>query len=391
MINLDETISVLKSIIKNDQDSIISEILIDDIYPNYKNNSVITPDICKNIKDCKSFYKTLKFDSDIVDCPFGIKLKLHSVNASNKNIRIISQLSHDSDKIDKHKIVLLPRKSKKRVKTNIRKISLQQYTEEKSLASHNFLVSVLETMLYGRVATSMKGLLHSIFTPLSGIKNDLKLVSNSLENGSTEIFKRIEKNIGSIDNNYKQIQLLLSDNISFNRNMLRKLPVKKIINEIIEQFEDDSKDRFIIFKHGVNRISNRVEAIPYQFVIVLTNLIQNAFKYSFNGSDTNSKRIEINYDSEDDKIIIIISNVGTPITVDEIQNDKLFELGYRGTFSQDRNRSGTGTGLHIAHQITKAHGGNIVVESIHTGNVSPDGIEQHVNYFKLFWPLYQDS
>ena len=83
---------------------------------------------------------------------------------------------------------------------------------------------------------------------------------------------------------------------------------------------------------------------------------------------------------------VSIKSYGCPITKDEIRERKIFELGYRGEFSGDRGRQGTGSGLYIADRIVYAHYGKIEVESRTTE--SPTGEEQALNIFSVFWPKY---
>ncbi len=51
---------------------------------------------------------------------------------------------------------------------------------------------------------------------------------------------------------------------------------------------------------------------------------------------------------------------------DEIEQGLIFQLGYRGAFSGDKGRVGTGIGLYDALKTARAHNGDITIESIPT-------------------------
>ena len=89
---------------------------------------------------------------------------------------------------------------------------------------------------------------------------------------------------------------------------------------------------------------------------VLGNLLENAVKYSPEGSD-----ISVDVDDRGDNIVTAVSDRGMGIPADEL--GQVFERFHRGRHVSSTNYGGLGLGLYITKQIVERHGGQIWVES----------------------------
>ncbi|MFN3305612.1 MAG: sensor histidine kinase, partial [Candidatus Kapaibacteriota bacterium] len=89
---------------------------------------------------------------------------------------------------------------------------------------------------------------------------------------------------------------------------------------------------------------------------VFINLIDNAIKYSENGT------IKIHFQKNDEESVkIIVSDEG--IGIPKEHQDRIFERFYTVNKSHSRKYGGTGLGLSIVKHIILLHDGNIQVES----------------------------
>ncbi len=109
-----------------------------------------------------------------------------------------------------------------------------------------------------------------------------------------------------------------------------------------------------------------------EIVRSLTNLLHNAIKYSWHREYPKPAWVSINSMVQDGRILVEFENWGVPISADEIREGLIFELGYRGLWSKDRGRLGTGIGLTDAKRVAKAHGGDVFIESRPARSVSID-------------------
>jgi two-component system sensor histidine kinase SenX3 len=94
-----------------------------------------------------------------------------------------------------------------------------------------------------------------------------------------------------------------------------------------------------------------------QVVSAVTNLVDNAIKYSEPGS-----AVEVSSTVEGSTAIVTVKDVGIGIPSRDIQ--RIFERFYRVDQARSRATGGTGLGLSIVRHVAQAHGGEVTVESV---------------------------
>jgi PAS domain S-box-containing protein len=142
-----------------------------------------------------------------------------------------------------------------------------------------------------------------------------------------------------------------------------RLPVKTLVEEAIKRLADFARSSHIEIQWRDRDLWVEVEGSRRDLVRVLANLLHNAIKYTWRRERTRSSWIEIKTSLDDRLVCIEFENWGVPIAKEEIEQGLIFELGYRGKWSTDRGRLGTGIGLTDAEHVARAHGGHIRVES----------------------------
>ncbi len=88
---------------------------------------------------------------------------------------------------------------------------------------------------------------------------------------------------------------------------------------------------------------------------VIENLVSNAVKFG-----ETSGAIGMTLSEASGKAVFTIRNTGIPIPAAD--RDRVFERFYRADKSRSREIEGTGLGLSLAREITRAHGGDLVLE-----------------------------
>jgi signal transduction histidine kinase len=108
-----------------------------------------------------------------------------------------------------------------------------------------------------------------------------------------------------------------------------------------------------------------INASEREMVRALSNLMHNAIKYSWRRDPERTKPawVSVRTKVKDQKVYVEFENWGVPIKREEIEKEKVFELGYRGEMSKDRGRLGTGIGLTDARRVAMSHGGYVEIES----------------------------
>jgi two-component system phosphate regulon sensor histidine kinase PhoR len=92
-------------------------------------------------------------------------------------------------------------------------------------------------------------------------------------------------------------------------------------------------------------------------VTALVNLLDNAYKYSYD-----NKKIELKVFSEDNMVCFLVKDNG--IGMNRRQMKKIFDRFYQADTSLSRRVEGAGLGLSIVKFIVDAHKGTITVNSV---------------------------
>jgi two-component system sensor histidine kinase SenX3 len=100
----------------------------------------------------------------------------------------------------------------------------------------------------------------------------------------------------------------------------------------------------------------QVLADEAQLLSALTNLLDNAVKYSDAGSIVHVEATELEGD-----VVISVRDEGVGIPTRDLE--RIFERFYRVDRARSRQTGGTGLGLAIVRHVAANHGGNVTVES----------------------------
>lgn len=119
----------------------------------------------------------------------------------------------------------------------------------------------------------------------------------------------------------------------------------------IRAFYAENSDKTLLLKTD----AAEVRVLPEHLQSVLTNLIDNALKYS--EGDCIAARIQ----STDDGLMITVDDQGPLIT--EADRERIFERFYTCSQSRNKQHSGTGLGLSIVKHIANLYDGAVRIET----------------------------
>src|ERR687891_2128720 len=214
---------------------------------------------------------------------------------------------------------------------------------------------------------------HELRTPVQPILGMAELIELSFEGGKgkTEISK---DDIEIILRNAKRLERLSSDVLETARiesQSLRlnkeKFSLKEVIFGLVRDAENQIVDRDIAIRYNPKK-DIVVYADKGRISEVISNILDNAIKFTHNGKITISA--DVNNNGE---VIVVIRDEGTGID-DEISS-RLF------TKFATKSEKGTGLGLYISKSIVEAHGGKIWAKN----NIDDKGAT-----FGFSLPLNQD-
>ena len=134
-----------------------------------------------------------------------------------------------------------------------------------------------------------------------------------------------------------------------------EVALEPLLQDLIEKFRLKAS-KAVIFELSCNSLS--VDADPFCLREVLSNVIDNALKYS-----GESVKVELICEKQEEWIVIRIKDNG--IGIPQKDRQKIFEKFERVKGSSQRTgASGFGLGLNYVMRVVQAHGGTIHVESI---------------------------
>ena len=203
---------------------------------------------------------------------------------------------------------------------------------------------------------------HELKTPVATLQLSAEGILRARELGRLDD-ARLEKGLGRILNSTRWLVSLVDELLDVSllaagtmSTVRAPTDVVALLEEIIGRFAD---------AHGEERI--RLDAPPAVTIAadasrldqVLTNLIDNALKYSAPGDP-----IEVRVAEEPDGVTVSVADRG--IGLDEATEARLFEAFSRG--GNATHIPGFGLGLFISYQIVQQHGGHIRAER------GPEGI-----------------
>lgn len=140
------------------------------------------------------------------------------------------------------------------------------------------------------------------------------------------------------------------------------VPIEACVTDAMNNLTDFAGERGVRIQFEAN---SRTEVAVRRFEITraIQNLLHNAIKYSWARADKRSW-VSISVSINDLAMAeVLIENWGVPIPQEEIEKGLVFRFGYRGRFSVDRGRMGTGVGLADTLSIAQEHRGTLRIES----------------------------
>ena len=135
-----------------------------------------------------------------------------------------------------------------------------------------------------------------------------------------------------------------------------RFDIYEVTEEIIEQLEDKAEKRDIRLKIEGHAQKVIVYADRQRITQVMTNLISNAIKHSFEGD-----KVEISFEEAKKMVHVKVKDYGEGIPSEHLT--RIFERFYRVDKSRSREKGGTGLGLAIVKHILENHGTKAEVQS----------------------------
>lgn len=199
---------------------------------------------------------------------------------------------------------------------------------------------------------------HDIRSPLTLIMGPLNKLKNRIEDPESK------QDIDTIDRNAKRLLLLVNqilDERKIDKNQMhlhcQETNLKEFLRGIISLYNFNAQERNITLSLKEDESLKEEGNLPVwidriNFDKVISNLLSNAMKYTFNGGT-----ITLIMGKDEKNAIIKVQDTG--IGLKEEKTDRLFDRFYQGNNSSDLHIEGTGIGLNLCKAFVEMHGGKI--------------------------------
>src|SRR5262245_43280089 len=201
---------------------------------------------------------------------------------------------------------------------------------------------------------------HELRTPLASIR----VLAELLNLGRVNQPDRVREYGAYIESEGRRLTQVINNILDFSRiESGRKLfqfescDVKEIVTGTLEAFSVHLKQNgFTLSYEAPQNALPQVVLDPDAIALALTNLLDNAIKYS-----TGEKEINVRISQSDGFVVIAVTDRGVGIPAEE--HEKIFEKFYRVGSSLVHDVKGSGLGLSLVKHIVLAHHGKITVQS----------------------------
>src|SRR5690349_3836759 len=179
-----------------------------------------------------------------------------------------------------------------------------------------------------------------VHTLLDGAVND--------KNVRTKFLKKAAKSLDGLDVLVQDLLTLSHIETGQIKMHFETIDLYKLTEEVFEQFEGKTDKKDVRLKIDSNHRKVFAYADWQRITQVMTNLISNAIKHSFDGDE-----VIVSFSSTKKNIIVKVQDFGEGIPEEHVS--RIFERFYRVDKSRSREKGGTGLGLAIVKHILEGH------------------------------------
>jgi two-component system phosphate regulon sensor histidine kinase PhoR len=202
-------------------------------------------------------------------------------------------------------------------------------------------------------------MVHELKRPVQTLKTFVSFLKDKQMRSDAEATEQVVRdsmfeldNLSAYLNKLKDMLQVDSETTSLH---ITKFNLQDLVEKVI-RLTHIPPDKEVIITPVYETDNLQVEADPIHFANVLSNLIENAIKYS---NDKVNIEIKVGQDKRKIRVSVQDDGIGIPVT----EQDKVFTKFYRGNNIPDKTIPGIGLGLSYVKLIIEAHQGSLLLNS----------------------------
>jgi signal transduction histidine kinase/DNA-binding response OmpR family regulator len=235
-----------------------------------------------------------------------------------------------------------------------------KYMDEKMLETEKNRIEELEKFK----SSLYTNLTHEFRTPLTVISGMTDLSREYLEKQDV---RAMLKSFDTIDRNNSDLLKLVNQMLDLSKLEsstmtldLHQMDVVHMVEEIVDTFKPLAEKRNIELKVKLERQKILMDVDAEKFHSILSNLVSNAIKFTFDDGSVMVELLEKRIEGRD-ALHIKVQDTGYGIGEEHMPH--IFDRFYQADTGPTRKTTGTGIGLALAKELIELMGGNIHVIS----------------------------
>ncbi|MEZ4726119.1 MAG: ATP-binding protein [Caldilineaceae bacterium] len=205
----------------------------------------------------------------------------------------------------------------------------------------------------------LAAIVHELARPLTGMRAAVETLLDGADADSEmrhALLSGMEEEVARLERQLRTLQSVPKRMLRPFRLRNTTVDLERVIRASVANFEPVAAQMGVILRTQLPAPLPPVQADEDRLIQVLTNLLDNALKFT-----PRSGQVTVQAGEDPDHVWITVADTGVGIGSDE--QPYIFQQFYRGADSRAPEKLGMGLGLTICREIIRAHRGQITVDS----------------------------
>ena len=197
---------------------------------------------------------------------------------------------------------------------------------------------------------------HELRTPLSLILGHAEAVHDGVLPPTRENFEIIREEAARLEHLVNDLRILSLADAGELTIHPQTIEPDRLLQEVASLYQYQIQRKNITLDLDISQLLSTIEVDPGRMTQVLTNIVDNALRYTPEGG-----HILLSARQNKDRVELSVEDSGPGLKAEDV--NRIFDRFYRTDAARQRQDGGSGLGLAIAKSIVQAHGGQLSAQS----------------------------